>query len=88
MFEPKFLNEQRRRIKSRIAACELAIKQCRIDSVFKEKRILPAQLLALERMRTGLYGECIDCGHPIGRKRLRAIPAAIRCTDCQKEAES
>lgn len=88
MFKSKFLSRQRKRIRSRITACELSIQRGRIDAVFKATRVLPAQRLALERLRTGLYGQCIGCSCPIGKRRLRAIPAAIRCMSCQKEAES
>ena len=42
---------------------------------------------ARERMETGSYGECADCGRDIGFERLRATPAAIRCIDCQTRHE-
>lgn len=42
---------------------------------------------ALERLREGRYGYCTDCGGPIPLKRLRAIPTARRCLDCQANAE-
>lgn len=34
------------------------------------------------------YGVCADCGAPIGAARLRAVPFATRCRDCQAERES
>lgn len=39
--------------------------------------------LALERMEEGTYGACEDCGHPIGKARLRALPQATMCRDCK-----
>lgn len=30
---------------------------------------------------------CMDCLEPIGRARLRAAPAALRCVECQTEHE-
>ena len=42
---------------------------------------------ARERMASGEYGVCVDCGHDIGFERLRATPSAIRCIDCQTRHE-
>jgi len=36
-----------------------------------------------ERLASGQFGQCIDCGEPIGAARLQAQPTAVRCTDCQ-----
>ena len=38
---------------------------------------------ALARLDAGTYGRCLDCGGPIGRARLEAIPDAARCVVCQ-----
>jgi RNA polymerase-binding transcription factor DksA len=35
------------------------------------------------RMGEGLYGICVTCGEPIMRERLLAMPAAVRCADCE-----
>ena len=42
---------------------------------------------ARERMASGDYGVCTDCGRDIGFERLRATPSAIRCIDCQTRHE-
>jgi RNA polymerase-binding transcription factor DksA len=42
---------------------------------------------ARERMASGDYGVCTDCGGDIGFERLRATPSAIRCIDCQTRHE-
>ena len=44
--------------------------------------------LALERMNQGTYGSCEDCGNPIGRLRLRALPQATLCRTCKSREES
>lgn len=43
---------------------------------------------ALLRLDEGSYGCCQDCGAEIAPARLRALPFAARCRDCQAEAES
>jgi RNA polymerase-binding transcription factor DksA len=42
---------------------------------------------ARERMRTGDYGQCIDCGTDIALERLQALPSAERCMPCQERHE-
>lgn len=42
---------------------------------------------ALARLDAGTYGVCRDCGEEIPVSRLRAIPFAERCRDCQDVAE-
>jgi RNA polymerase-binding transcription factor DksA len=38
--------------------------------------------LALLRLAEGVYGDCLLCGHRIGRERLRALPWTAYCRDC------
>lgn len=38
---------------------------------------------AESRMSEGRYGICMDCGRPIMRARLLALPASVRCADCE-----
>ena len=40
--------------------------------------------LALDRLRCGRYGRCVDCGEAVGRERLEVLPAAARCMPCQR----
>lgn len=42
---------------------------------------------ARERIRSGTFDTCSDCGAPIGAARLEAILSATRCTDCQSRWE-
>lgn len=42
---------------------------------------------ALERVESGEYGECEECGEKISAARLKAIPWAIYCISCQEEKE-
>jgi DnaK suppressor protein len=43
---------------------------------------------ALRRLKEGTYGNCSECGDQIIESRLRALPFAIRCLDCQKASET
>ena len=42
---------------------------------------------ALERIASGQYGQCQDCGAAIPQARLEAYPMALRCIGCQTAAE-
>lgn len=42
---------------------------------------------ARERIRHGEYGECAQCGRPIGIDRLRARPTTELCISCALAAE-
>ena len=42
---------------------------------------------ALGRLDQGDYGYCFDCGEEIAEKRLRALPFAVRCKDCEEAKE-
>ncbi len=41
---------------------------------------------ALERIDSGTYGSCEDCGRQIPAGRLAARPAAARCVECAGRA--
>jgi DnaK suppressor protein len=42
---------------------------------------------ALVRLEQGIYGNCFECGEEIAEKRLRALPFAVRCKDCEEAKE-
>ncbi len=43
---------------------------------------------ALRRLEARTYGECADCGAEIPAARLKALPFAVLCRDCQEREES
>lgn len=42
---------------------------------------------ALSRLEEGTYGNCFECGDEITEKRLRALPFAACCKDCEEAKE-
>lgn len=57
--------------------------------IFLQKNSVDMALLreieeALLRMREGTYGTCQDCGLPVSKKRLEALPWARYCVSCQE----
>ncbi len=57
------------------------------EMVDRHLRDLASLQAARQRIKSGTYGTCADCGEPIGRDRLRANPVALRCADCQTVSE-
>ena len=43
---------------------------------------------ALRRIEAGGYGDCASCGGEISERRLRALPFARRCKDCEEAREA
>ena len=42
---------------------------------------------ALSKLEDGTYGNCFECGAEIAPQRLRALPFAVRCKDCEEARE-
>ena len=43
---------------------------------------------ALRRLDERTYGNCFECGEEIAEARLRALPFALRCKDCEEARET
>ena len=43
---------------------------------------------ALHRLEEGTFGYCFECGEEISERRLRALPFAVRCKDCEEARET
>ena len=43
---------------------------------------------ALNRLEEGTYGYCYECGGEITEQRLRVLPFAARCRDCEVVRET
>jgi RNA polymerase-binding transcription factor DksA len=43
---------------------------------------------AMNRLRHGSYGTCLDCDETISLARLRMLPQAQRCVSCQEEMDN
>src|ERR1044071_5962702 len=43
---------------------------------------------ALRRLEDGSYGDCFECGEEISEARLRALPFAVRCKECEEARET
>ena len=59
---------------------ELALIQMKAETLNKINE-------ALNRLEDGRYGMCFECGDEIAEARLRALPFAVRCKDCEEARE-
>ena len=53
----------------------------------RERRLIGKIREALGRIDSGEFGECEDCGEPIGEARLKARPVTTLCIECKTEQE-
>jgi DnaK suppressor protein len=58
-----------------------------IGNVDRESTLLRNVKGALARIHDGSFGTCIDCESEISEKRLKAVPWATRCIQCQESAD-
>jgi len=70
-----------------VAACETgATMQVRLNQT--ESKLLRAIDDILTRIRQGKFGTCEECGQPISKARLEAVPWARHCKDCKDRQDS
>ena len=43
---------------------------------------------ALDRLARGSFGRCVECGEPISKPRLQALPYTRHCIQCARDLES
>ncbi len=72
-------------------AADISDNEFKAETGFKikenEEKLLEEINEALDRIDEGSYGICTDCGMLIKKKRLEAMPCAIRCIDCKSKYE-
>ncbi len=88
------LQEQRAEVLDHEDSPEYVDRATRSESVstidqltVDESRELRAIDGALARIEAGTYGLCSDCGEPIERARLEAMPEAALCIVCRERRE-
>jgi DnaK suppressor protein len=52
-----------------------------------DRQLLQMVETALQRIREGGFGECVNCGNDINPKRLEAVPWTRHCIACQEKLE-
>jgi len=52
-----------------------------------DRQLLQMVENALQRIREGSFGECVNCGAEINAKRLEAVPWTRYCIECQEKME-
>jgi DnaK suppressor protein len=85
----KILEDRRREILSEVQS---RIKDVRAEGASGITTEMKAETLqrineALDRLDEGTYGRCFECGDEISEARLRALPFAVRCKDCEEARE-
>lgn len=63
------------------------LRDARMSLAENEARRAQQIEAALQRIRDGSFGKCIDCGRVIELERLKAVPWAARCIEDQEAFE-
>ena len=69
-----------------LSAQQLLRIRSKLETVVNEQsgsRQAESAAAALQRMRSGEYGYCVECGEEISAARLAAKPDVALCVDCQ-----
>ena len=67
----------------------IAFERSQIGALVRHARHHLAEVdAAVERLETGTYGVCQECGTAIGAERLEARPTARTCISCATSAAS
>ncbi len=53
----------------------------------RERKLIVKMKDAIDRIDSGSYGICDECGEPIGAKRLMARPVTTYCIECKTREE-
>jgi RNA polymerase-binding protein DksA len=60
-----------------------------VDALGNEARLELTRIAkALDQIKNGVYGNCVDCGETIPMARLQAYPFADRCIRCATAEET
>ena len=55
-----------------------------VDRLTRDLRLIDRALADID---AGRYGICVECGESIAARRLKALPFATRCVECQAQSE-
>ena len=81
MSTPDVRDAEEQSVDDFVREVDLALMQMKTETLKKID-------LAIFRLDEGTYGRCQDCDAEIPPARLRALPFAALCRDCQAEAET
>jgi DnaK suppressor protein len=63
------------------------LRELTTGNLERESKVLRDVRSALSRISDGTYATCLECEGEISHKRLRAMPWAALCIDCQERAD-
>jgi len=61
-------------------------QEVEIGLITNQTKLLGEVTAALGRIEAGTFGTCDECGRPIARSRLDALPYARQCVRCARAA--
>jgi DnaK suppressor protein len=62
-------------------------REVAIRNLDRESKLLKEVQAAIHRVEEGSYGTCLRCDEEIPEKRMKAVPWAAYCVNCQETIE-
>lgn len=78
------LELQKKTMQNRLKYYDRVLKTRPVSYQKLKSFVIPRVHRALKKIKNGTYTVCDDCGDTITNSRLKEIPAALLCIDCQK----
>jgi DnaK suppressor protein len=66
---------------------QAAEREMAVHNLDRDSALMRRIRSAIERVNDGSYGVCLECEEDIAPKRLKAIPWAELCIQCQETAD-
>jgi DnaK suppressor protein len=67
---------------------QAAEREMAVQTLDRDSTLARRLRSAIDRIDAGSYGTCLHCEEEIAPKRLRALPWAELCINCQEESDS
>ena len=68
-------------------AVDSGAQEVEVGLIANEQQLLAEVTEALDRIDYGTFGLCTECGRPIAKARLDALPYARQCIRCARAAQ-
>jgi RNA polymerase-binding transcription factor DksA len=69
------------------AGCEINAAELSLELLSRDENTVREIMEALDRIQNKTFGICTGCKKPIKKTRLRYMPHARNCIECQRMAE-
>lgn len=85
--ESETLDDDSRGTSAEDVGSEISAVELSLELLERDENTVREIMQALDRIKGGAFGICEACEKPIKKTRLRYMPHARKCIECQRAAE-